>query len=229
MKNIRDVFCLSLDEWGNIFTIILGLASLINAYATIKALNTQNRIQKETLSLQQKAEQPIFNVSKDLLDYDKDGIYDTYVLNIYNEGKTSHNVNVSITTLFECKISKQDLQKTMLFKINGYYWAQQSHQNLTGLLFRAFLVNNHSYFCNLYNSTIEKSIFPEYYFISHFDLIHITYVDINGVNQNIYYKDRALIDKNLYENTISSITNKNNPIDIEKVTFEDLFNYHDQQ
>ena len=79
------------------------------------------------------------------------------------------------------------------------------------------------------NSTIEKSIFPEYYFISHFDLIHITYVDINGVNQNIYYKDRALIDKNLYENTISSITNKNNPIDIEKVTFEDLFNYHDQQ
>lgn len=171
MKNIRDVFCLSLDEWGNIFTIILGLASLITAYATIKALNTQNRIQKETLSLQQKAEQPIFNVSKDLLDYDKDGIYDTYVLNIYNEGKTSHNVNVSITTLFECKISKQDLQKTMLFKINGYYWAQQSHQNLTGLLFRAFLVNNHSYFCNLYNSTIEKSIFPEYYFISHFDLI----------------------------------------------------------
>ena len=82
MKNIRDVFCLSLDEWGNIFTIILGLASLITAYATIKALNTQNRIQKETLSLQQKAEQPIFNVSKDLLDYDKDGIYDTYVLNI---------------------------------------------------------------------------------------------------------------------------------------------------
>ena len=207
MKNIRDVFCLSLDEWGNIFTIILGLASLITAYATIKALNTQNRIQKETLSLQQKAEQPIFNVSKDLLDYDKDGIYDTYVLNIYNEGKTSHNVNVSITTLFECKISKQDLQKTMLFKINGYYWAQQSHQNLTGLLFRAFLVNNHS----------------------HFDLIHITYVDITGVNQNIDYKDRALIDKNLYENTISSITNKNNPIDIEKVTFEDLFNYHDQQ
>ena len=46
---------------------------------------------------------------------------------------------------------------------------------------------------------------------------------------NIYYKDRVLIDKNLYENTISSITNKNNPIDIEKVTFEDLFNYHDQQ
>ena len=61
------------------------------------------------------------------------------------------------------------------------------------------------------------------------DSSDITYVDINGVNQNIYYKDRALIDKNLYENTISSITNKNNPIDIEKVTFEDLFNYHDQQ
>lgn len=226
MKKIKKS---ALDHWSKICNIILGASSLVTTYATIRALNIQNHVQKETLSLQQKAEQPIFNVSKDLLDYDKDGIYDTYVLNIYNEGKTSHNVNVSITTLFECKICKQDSQKTFLFNISGYYWAQQTHQNLTGLLFRAFLVNNHSYFCDLYNSTIEKSISPEYYFISHFDLIHITYVDINGVNQSIYYKDRTLIDKNLYENIISSITNKNNPIDIEKVTFDDLFNYHDQQ
>lgn len=228
MRKIK-IRLLSLNDWGNIFTIILGLASLITASATIKALNIQNHIQKETLKLQQKAEQPIFNISKDLLDYDENGVYDTYVLNIYNEGATSQNVNVSITTLFECKICKQDSQKTFLFNISGYYWAQQTHQNLTGLLFRAFLVNNHSYFCDLYNSTIEKSISPEYYFISHFDLIHITYVDINGDNQSIYYKDRTLIDKNLYENIISSITNKNNPIDIEKVTFDDLVNYHDQQ
>lgn len=219
--------CLSLNDWGNIFTIILGLASLITAYATIKALNTQNLIQKETLRLQQKAEQPIFNISKELLDYDEDGIYDTYVLNVHNEGKTSQNVSVSVSTLFECEISKPDLRKTLLFKIDGYYWVQQTHQNLTGLLFRAFFVNNHSLFCNIYKSTIEKSISPEYYFITHFDLVHISYVDINGVSQDVYYKDRVLIDKGIYENIISSIVNKNNPFDIEKVTFDDLFNYKD--
>lgn len=225
MKKIKKS---ALDHWSKICNIILDASSLVTTYATIRALNIQNHVQKETLNLQQKAIQPIFNINKDLLDYDKNGVYDTYILNIYNEGKSCRIVDVSITTLFECKIYKQNYRETFLFNISGYYWAQQTHQNLTGLLFQAFLVNNHSYFCNLYNSTIEKSIFPEYYFISHFDLIHITYVDMNGVNQNIYYKDRALIDKNLYENTISSITNKNNPIDIEKVTFEDLFNYHDQ-
>lgn len=224
MNRIKSRLCtFSLSDWGNVFTIVLGLASLITAYATIKALNTQNRIQIEVLDVQKQAEQPVFNINKTLLDCNGDGVYDTCVLDIDNEGGVANNVDVTVTTLFECEVFRHNLRNVWTYEVGGYYNLQYMPQNLCGLLFRAYSLNNYLCFLDLYNTAIAKSTSAAYYFISHVDLIHISYVDAKGKSQNTYYRDRVLIDEEEYKRGLSSITNRNKFLIVNTVAFDDLF------
>ena len=60
--------------------------------------------------------------------------------------------------------------------------------------------------------------------ISKYQMIKIEYKDIYGENNVCYFKDRSIIEEDLYNNIIKQICNQQNPIDIDKVTFSELLN-----
>lgn len=214
---------LGLNEWGNIFTIVLGLSSLITAYATIRALNTQNHIQRESMVLQQKSQQPIFKISYELNDYDSDYKYDTSIIHIYNEGAATLYINdISIKTFFTIEINHKEYQ----FEITDFYFAQSMPQSLTGEVYEGLNIQNYSSFCKLYDAAMSKTVLPnEFYAIKRFDLIKIEYIDINQNKCAIYYKNREPITDKDYQDLCSQTINPNDQLDIEKVTLDDMLHY----
>lgn len=221
-----DTICSwGLSEWGNIFTIILGVSSIITAIATIRALRIQNKIQQDAVVLQQKSQQPVFKILYELKDFDDDSKYDTNIIHIHNEGNAVLYIrDISIKTFF----TLEAYRKTYQFEVMGYYYSRHESQSLVGELLVGYYGSNHYSFCNLYDETMKKThLTGNFYAISHMDLIKIEYVDINQKTYSIFYKNREPITDKDYQDLCSQTINPNDQLDIDKVKLDDMLHYID--
>jgi hypothetical protein len=210
-----------LNEWGDIANIVIAVASVATAIATKKALHRQNNLQEESLLVQQSAQQPIFNVFYELVDSDNDGKYENEVLNISNDGGLLIQIKkISVTTIFDVVTNHQH----SLLKINGYFYATTLYQNLQGTIYKSRGNNNKERYCNIYDEMMQRSKVGErYYELCQYNLIKIEYIDIHNKNRIVYFKDRICIDESTYSNVIADIINKQDILDINNITFEDIF------
>lgn len=219
---IKNFFsALPYDNLGDIGTFILSLMSVFTAIVTVKALRKQNNVQKESLLVQQSAQQPIFNIFYELVDADNDSKYENEILSISNEGQLFKQIkNISITTIFDASTNHQH----SLLKINGYFYATTLYQNLQGTIYKSRGNNNKERYCNIYNEMMQQSKVGErYYELYQYNLIKIEYVDVHSKDKIVYFKDRICIDESTYSNIITNIANKQDILDIDKITFEDIF------
>lgn len=207
--------------WGDIANIVLATMSVFTAIATVIALRKQNNVQKESLLVQQSAQQPLFNIYYELIDSDNDGKYENEILNISNEGQLFKQIkSISITTIFDAATNHQH----SLLKINGYFYATTLYQNLQGTIYKSRGNNNKERYCNIYDEMMQRSKVGErYYELCQYNLIKIEYIDIHNKNRIVYFKDRICIDESTYSNVIADIINKQDILDIDKITFEDIF------
>lgn len=210
-----------LSMWGDIANIVLATMSVFTAIATVIALRKQNNVQKESLLVQQSAQQPLFNIYYELIDSDNDGKYENEILNISNEGQLFKQIkSISITTIFDAATNHQH----SLLKINGYFYATTLYQNLQGTIYKSRGNNNKERYCNIYDEMMQRSKVGErYYELCQYNLIKIEYIDIHNKNRIVYFKDRICIDESTYSNVIADIINKQDILDIDKITFEDIF------
>lgn len=216
-----DIVCFwGLNEWGDVFTIILGISSIITAYATIRALRIQNKLQRDTIVLQQKSQQPIFRIVYEYQSLKNKN--DTSIIHIYNDGNAVlYMKNILVQTFFILKVDK----KTYQFEVDGYYFKRQAPQVIVGEFFVGYDDSNNDSFCTLYYETIKKTRSQGVcYAISHFDLIKIEYIDINQKTCSVYYKSREPITEKEYRE-LSSQKIKSIKLDIKKVTLADMLNY----
>lgn len=219
---MKDILCkMTLNDWGNIGNIVLGTASVFTAIITAIVLCKQYRIQKETLLQQQLSQQPTFNIFYELIDSDNDGKYENEILNISNEGQLFKQIkSISITTIFDAATNHQH----SLLKINGYFYATTLYQNLQGTIYKSRGNNNKERYCNIYDEMMQRSKVGErYYELCQYNLIKIEYIDIHNKNRIVYFKDRICIDESTYSNVIADIINKQDILDINNITFEDIF------
>ncbi len=219
---MKDILCkMTLNDWGNIGNIVLGIASVFTAIITAIVLRKQYSIQKETLLQQQLSQQPTFNVFYELIDSDNDGKYENEILNISNEGQLFKQIkSISITTIFDAATNHQH----SLLKINGYFYATTLYQNLQGTIYKSRGNNNKERYCNIYDEMMQRSKVGErYYELCQYNLIKIEYIDIHNKNRIVYFKDRICIDESTYSNVIADIINKQDILDIDNITFEDIF------
>ena len=220
---MKDILCkMTLNDWGNIGNIVLGIASVFTAIITAIVLCKQYSIQKETLLQQQLSQQPTFNVFYELIDSDNDGKYENEILNISNEGQLFKQVkNISVTTIFDVVTN----HKHSLLKIIGFFGINTTYQDLKGLIYKSRGNCNNEKFYNIYNEVIQKSEVGKFFYeIYKYDLIKIEYVDIHNINNVCYFKNRLIIDEQQYESILSQIVNKQVFLDIDKISFDDIFN-----
>uniref|UniRef100_UPI0040564557 hypothetical protein n=1 Tax=Alistipes sp. TaxID=1872444 RepID=UPI0040564557 len=219
---MKDILCkMTLNDWGNIGNIVLGIASVFTAIITAIVLCKQYSIQKETLLQQQLSQQPTFNVFYELIDSDNDGKYENEILNISNEGQLFKQIkSIFITTIFDAATNHQH----SLLKINGYFYATTLYQNLQGTIYKSRGNNNKERYRNIYDEMMQRSKVGErYYELCQYNLIKIEYIDIHNKNRIVYFKDRICIDESTYSNVIADIINKQDILDIDNITFEDIF------
>ena len=214
-KKISNVLCgLNLGDWSNIFTIVLGMTSIITAIATIRALSTQNK-------MQQKAQQPIFNVKYYSEDWNKDGVYDTHTIKIYNEGHiVKHIPYKNIRTFYRLDTYNDNREvKHYLFEITGFYLFSFFNSELAGEVHFAFLQNNHTLYRALCDEALNRSLLPNtYYNISKYDLIRIKYMDVEDDVFDVFYKNNIPITAENYDELSKAVGR----FDVEKVKLDDL-------
>lgn len=210
------------DKLGDIGTFILSVASVFTAIVTAIILCKQYNIQKETLVYQKLSEQPIFNIYYELIDADNDSKYETEILNISNEGHLFKQINsISVSTIFDFAINN----KHYLLKTNGYFFGTTKYQNLKGLIYKSRGNNNNEKFHNLYIEVLKNSKVSErFYEVVKFNLIKISYIDIHNNHCAYYLKDRIYIDETTYNSILDQIVNKQDIIDIDKITFDGILN-----
>ncbi|MCH5334439.1 MAG: hypothetical protein J1D86_01350 [Alistipes sp.] len=205
---------LSLSDWGNIFTIILGVTSVFTAIVTAYILIKQYKVQKTQFRIEQ---QPIFHIEKN----DKGTI-----LKISNNGYTmGETANVSLSTIMCIKISVKrrfriPISYCLCIPIKYYIWTHYT-QKLEGELAVYETVLLHKDLLVQKGQKIKKILADKFgngnVELFNADLIHISYKDVLFKNKNIFYLEQQKINKRQYNNYKNSA---------EKFSHEPLDLYH---
>lgn len=216
------LFGINLSTLVDISNIVLGISSVFTAIFTAIVLRKQYILQMNSIQVDKMSKQPIFNISFSYIDTDNDNKYEDEILQIENECHIFKKINnIKVTTIFD--ISECSNHK--LFEIIGYFYRSTHYQSLKGLIYKSRGNNNNAKYMNVYLDVLALyKNHHRYVEISKYQMIKIEYKDIYGENNVCYFKDRSIIEEDLYNNIIKQICNQQNPIDIDKVTFSELLN-----
>lgn len=209
-----------LSTIGDISNILLGISSVITAIFTAVVLRKQYRLQKEAFLKEKRAKQPVFNITSCYIDADDDNKYEDEILQVQNEGYIVKQINdINVTTVLD--VSEHANHK--LFVITDYFCRSTLYQNLNGLIYKSRGDNNNAKFMSIYSDVLSLyKNHRRYIEISKHHMIKIKYTDIYGENNICYFKDRSIIDEDVYNKIFKRICNQQNPLDLDKTTLSKL-------
>lgn len=225
IKNLREFLVenkIFIDVFSSVF---VGIASIVVGVAGIIFSNTQLKISKQQLILQKQETQPVFRIVFSLKKDDDCEKYTDEYITIYNDGNPVKSFNSEIHTYYKIiysSTSKNIYNKEYYIKVNGFYFAQHSTQNLTGELLHGGIANNNAEYARLYFEALGHSKNGEYYFTERYSLIKIAYKDINNENHIVYFKDRFPITEEEYNELNNKPTIFDFPVEFEKVNFQTI-------
>lgn len=205
---------------NEISNFALGVSSFITAIVTAIVLIMQYRLQRKSFQIERKSKQPVFNISLVTVDEDDDNKHDNEIMTIHNDGYIVKGIsNITVTTILD--ISEQSKHK--IFWIIGYFSRSTMYQSLNGLMYKSRGLNNHAKITNVYLDV--NNLYKEhhrYVGIAVYHMIKIEYTDIYGEKNICYFKNRSSIEEDAYNTLIEQICNRQNPIDIDYVSFNEL-------
>lgn len=175
-------------------TAMIGVASILVGCVSIYVMRDQ-------IKLQDQDSQPIFRIETELVKTKGDDFYNTEYLHIYNDGEPVVHYNyIRYSTIFHVEITEGLNSKIEgEIAIAGFYDISFHLHNLTGKALTTFCEDNNLNYYNLYMALLNKSINNNYYFISRFNLIEISYMDKHNNTQIVYYADNHKIKKEEYD------------------------------
>lgn len=209
-------------------SFFVGIASIIVGVAGIIFSKNQLKISKQQLKIQEKEVQPVLRVTFSLKKDEGSEKYTDEYVKIFNDGKPAQFSDFQIDTYYRIiysSTSKNIYNKEYYIKVNGFYFAQHSTQNLTGELLHCGIANNNAEYARLYFEALGHSINGEYYFTERYSLIKIAYKDINNENHIVYFKDRFPITEEEYNELNNKPTIFDFPIEFEKVNFQTIIQH----
>ena len=173
------------------YQIILGIGTLITSIATIYLMYIQNDIQSEANRMHIIENLPLFSVEYELLDMNKDSIYDTRVIEIYNlKNYLSQPASIDINVFYKVEKIDSVERKNVILPIDAFYWVQYPTTSLEGKLLTGYLIDNWNCYVDLKRAAMLKSGGRIYYDITKYDLFIITRIllifKINILFQSVF-------------------------------------------
>lgn len=187
------------DSIQLVFTIVVGIATIITSLVNVYLVKCQLDINKEQNALQKSQSQPIFDISVRQQQDGDDGKYGTDVLEVCNIGTKVKYCKVE-TSVFFC-LSKHYLshRDSLYAEIKDYFFATVNSNVGDGLIMQQWCPGNNRIFCEGYNEAINDSHDGIYYFYDKVILLKIDYKDISDENHTQYYKGNLQIRKEQYD------------------------------
>ena len=204
MKITFDYFMTHKDEVQVVFTIVVGIATIITSFVNVYLVKCQLDINKEQTALQKSQNQPIFDILVRQQQDSDDGKYGTDVMEVRNIGSKVKYCKVE-STVFFC-LSKHYLsQRDSLYaEIKDYFYATVNSNVGDGLIMQQWCPGNNRIFCEGYNKAIHDSHDGIHYFYDKVILLKIDYQDILDENHTQYYKDNIQISEEQYNHYFDS-------------------------
>lgn len=203
------------------YQIILGIGTLITSIATIYLMYIQNDIQSEANRMHIIENLPLFSVEYELLDMNKDSIYDTRVIEIYNlKNYLSQPASIDINVFYKVEKIDSVERKNVILPIDAFYWVQYPTTSLEGKLLTGYLIDNWNCYVDLKRAAMLKSGGRIYYDITKYDLIKIDYVDIYNNENTAYFQDKHPISERFYNDFINNAIDT--LYDVEKISMDDI-------
>lgn len=184
----------SLQDWGALFNILLGLSSVATAIVTSIVLIMQYKLQKKSEIYAKTSVQPIFNIVSKIEDLDGDGKYECESLDIIIIRNGVKQIQcISVETIYE--LIKSSRRKIGI-KVSDYFTTSSCYPNLDGLVYHTKSnKNNRELYVNLYRDVIKRD---KRCFLNIYHRIKISYIDLTGAPMTCYYKNREIIDQHEY-------------------------------
>lgn len=204
MKMIIDYLMTHKEEIQMVFTIVVGIATIITSIVNVYLVKCQLDINKEQTALQKSQNQPIFDILIKQQQDSDDGKYGTDVLEVRNVGSKVKYCNVK-STVFFCLSKHYFSQGDSLYaEIKDYFHATVNSNVGDGLIMQKWCPGNNRIFCEGYNEAIHDSHDGFYYFYDKIILLKIDYQDILNEKHTQYYKDNIQISEAQYNRYFNS-------------------------
>lgn len=220
-KKIKSFFLVKRKFVKVLYEVILSCTTLITSIATIYLMCIQNDIQSEANRMHIIENSPLFSVEYELLDMNKDSIYDTRVIEIYNlKNYLSQPASIDINVFYKVEKIDSVERKNVILPINAFYWVQYPTTSLEGKLLTGYLIDNWNCYVDLKRAAMLKSSGRIYYDITKYDLIKIDYVDIYNNENTAYFQDKHPISERFYNDFINNAIDT--LYDVEKISMDDI-------
>ncbi|MFR9542572.1 MAG: hypothetical protein SNH27_11010 [Rikenellaceae bacterium] len=217
MNKLNNWLLKNKDVISLYITALIGVASIVVGCVSISVMRGQ-------IKMQDQDDQPIFRIETEYYIPKGSSSYDTEYLHIYNDGEPVIHYNyVRHATILHIQITESvnnTIEDDVL--IANFYDTTFNTNNLTGKISTSFKENNNANYYNLHLETINKTRGDNYYFISRFNLIEISYLDKHNNTQVVYYADNRKIDKKHYDIFPHKVNNQRKFCDINTVTLDDI-------
>lgn len=220
-KKIKSFFLVKRKFVKGLYEVILGCTTLITSIATIYLMCIQNDIQSEANRMHIIENSPLFSVEYELLDMNKDSIYDTRIIEIYNlKNYLSQPATIDIKVFYKVEKIDSIERKNVILPIDAFYWRQYPTTSLDGKLLTGYLIDNWNCYVDLKRTAMLKSGGRLYYDITKYDLIKIDYVDIYNNEKTAYFQDKHPISERFYNDFINNAIDT--LYDVEKISMDDI-------
>lgn len=198
---IKILCNISLSDWGDIFTIILGAASVFTAVVTAIVLCKQHKLQREQLNAQQLEHQPTFKI-----DYNENS---DLIISCENYNMWSV-ARINAKTVLCIIIDQLETNKRWGYCLPiRYYTKSKFTYAAIGLLgtFNPILRRADSFLFEQeksIESALSERLGKKYFVTADFeDLVSIKYKDIYQIERNVYFLDGEQISEDLYRERVS--------------------------
>ena len=204
MRKTSDYLVRHKEEIQLVFTVVVGIATIITSFVNVYLVKCQVDIYKEQNALQKSQSQPIFDISVRQQQDSDDGKYGTDILEVRNIGTKVRYCKVE-STVFFC-LSKHHLsQRDSLYaEIKDYFCATVNSNVGDGVIMQQWCPGNNRIFCEGYDEAMHDTRDGIYYYYVKFILLKIDYKDILDENHTQYYRENIQISEEQYNHYFDS-------------------------
>ena len=198
--NIFEFISKNHDVLSVCVSIIVGFATIITSIATIIVAKNQSKLSEIQNQMQNRINQPIFEVRTYQTQDGNDGKYGTEFLEVNNVGANIVSCAVDPTAFFILSRIENGQKNSLYMKIEDYFYASSHDSENEKNIHRSFCPGNNRVFCEGYMAAVEDSKGSDVlYFFDKTILIKVEYKDIFGANHIVYYQDKREIDEEAYK------------------------------
>ena len=211
---------------------IVALATLITSVVACHLSYEQRKIVDTQLELMRREKQPIFEITQSIIDSDYDNVYDTECMTIsIVKNEVKEICSIKCSTYYKVEkyyksATEFRIDSVIYVPVSGYFGSHGDPYGHSGVVACDTTNNNYRSYILFREECLNKSMEERRvgYSCDKIDFIEISYQDIYGKDDTVYYEGtrRSTKEQYQYVDNLAKKTFGNNSIHFYLIKFDDV-------